>query len=99
MSSIMPQRVSSYEELLGLTSDLPPSHFPSASCAPSYLPSPSVAHFSLRAPPVPRDSLMPLGRGFGGRVTDSVPPPSIRAYRSVRPHSLHPVVARRDGGA
>lgn len=99
MSSIMPQRDSSFEDLLALASEIPPSHYPALSRSPSYLPTPSnrpsITHFSLRPPRVPRESYLP--RSLTPLLSDPVSAPPL--CRSVRPPSLRPVALCRDKGA
>ncbi|SRR5690606_25284960 len=104
MSSIIPQSCSTYEELVGLYSDVPPSHLPGLSQRPSYLPMssrPGAAHFSLRPPALPSDSFVPRARSTNSRVPerlfDSIPPgPLVRSSRPSRPHSIRPITARRE---
>lgn len=94
MSSIMPQRDSSFEELLALASEIPPSNYPALSRSPSYLPSPSnrpsITHFSLRPPRVPRDSYLP--RSLTPLLSDPVTAPLV----SIRPPTLAPMPLCRD---
>lgn len=99
MSSIMPQRDSSFEDLLALASEIPPSNYPVLSRSPSYLPSPSnrpsITHFSLRPPRVPRDSYLPVS--LAPLLSD--PASSGPLVRSVRPPTLSPMALCRDKGA
>lgn len=99
MSSIMPQRDSSFEDLVALASELPPSNFPALSRSPSYLPGPphrpSITHFSLRPPRVPRDSYLPVS--LTPLLSD--PANSGPLVRSVRPPTLGPVTLCRDKGS
>ena len=105
MSSILPQRGSSFEELLGFCSEFPSRLPPSLSQAPSRSPSarPSVTHFSLRPPAVPRESYLPRVRSTNQRVPErlreTMPPVQpARASRPARAHTLRPVTQRADAG-
>jgi RNA polymerase sigma factor for flagellar operon FliA len=98
MSSIMPQRDSSFEDLLGLASEIPPSHYPSLSRTPSFLPTqsnrPSVTHFSLRPPRVPRESYLPRALSIAPLLSDPVTSSPLTGRISVRPPTLRPVTLK-----